>query len=73
MRTLVPWPFSRSICTPGRRCSDSAMFWSGNLPMSSAVTDSMIRFEFFFRFRAFASEARKPVTMTSSTWDGSSF
>ena len=53
IRTLVPWPFSRSICTPGRRCSDSAMFWSGNLPMSSAVTDSMIRFEFFLVFRLF--------------------
>ncbi len=41
--------------------------------MSSAVIDSMIWSEFFFRLRAFASEARKPVTTTSSTWDGASF
>jgi hypothetical protein len=40
--------------------------------MSSAVIDSMIWSEFFFRLRALASEARKPVTTTSATSDGSS-
>ena len=34
MRTFEPWPFSRSIWMPGRRWSDSATFWSGNLPSS---------------------------------------
>ena len=35
--------------------------------MSSAVTDSMIRLEVFLTFSALASDARKPVTTTSST------
>ncbi len=38
--TLLPSPRSRSIETPVMRCSDSARFVSGNLPMSSAVIAS---------------------------------
>src|SRR4051812_47334896 len=67
MRALVPWPLERSIETPGRRCSDSATFWSGNLPISSADTDSMIWFDSRLFCSASASEARKPVTITSSS------
>ena len=40
--------------------------------MSSAVIDSMIWLECFFRFSASASEARKPVTTTVSTSEGAS-
>ena len=36
-----PSPASRSMATPGMRCSDSARFRSGNLPMSSATTASI--------------------------------
>ena len=40
--TLRPSPvISRLMCTPGMRLKDSAMFVSGNLPMSSAKTESM--------------------------------
>ena len=34
--TWLPSPRCRSMDTPVMRCSDSARFWSGNLPISSA-------------------------------------
>ncbi|MNI36823.1 hypothetical protein D3C73_908890 [compost metagenome] len=37
---LRPSPASRVMTTPGMRCSDSARFRSGNLPMSSATMAS---------------------------------
>ncbi len=41
MAILRPSPLtSRASCTPGMRLSDSAIFMSGNLPMSSANTVS---------------------------------
>ena len=33
-----PSPWSRAIDTPGRRCTASVTFWSGNWPMPSADT-----------------------------------
>jgi len=36
MEMRWPSPPSRSMDTPAMRCIDSARFWSGNLPMSSA-------------------------------------
>ncbi len=36
--TKRPSPWSRSSDTPGRRCRDSATFWSGNWPIASAET-----------------------------------
>ena len=42
MLTDWPSPLLRVICTPVMRCTDSAMFSSGNLPMSSAEIVSLI-------------------------------
>src|SRR6185312_10149346 len=56
------------MLTPGRRCSVSATFFTGSLPMSSAVTTSMCEFASFFSASEAASVARMPVTVT----DGSS-
>src|SRR6476659_1978128 len=66
MAMLRPSPFtSRVSCTPGMRFSDSAMFRSGNLPMSSANTESVMLTDSRFALVALSSDARKPVTTTS--------
>ena len=49
---------------PGRRCSVSATFLAGSLPMSSAVITSMCESAAFFRFSDSASESRIPTTVT---------
>ena len=57
-----PSPPSREIATPGTRCNDSAIFRSGNLPMSSL---SMVSFEVTalrFSNNARFSAPRKPLT-----------
>jgi hypothetical protein len=47
--TRLPSPLiSRLICTPGMRWNDSAMFVSGNLPMSSAKIESVKPTDSFF-------------------------
>ncbi len=61
---LRPSPASRSITTPGMRCSDSARLVSGNLAMSSALITSTMPLSSRFLFSALSSEARKPVTST---------
>ena len=65
-RTVIFWPspFTRSIDTPEMRCSDSARFVSGNLPMSSATMPSTMPSELRFRFSVDCIEARTPVTTT---------
>jgi len=63
----LPSPFSRSIDTPGIRCSDSARLASGKSAMSSALMTSTMVLERRFSVRALASEARMPVTTISPT------
>ena len=66
-RTVIsrPSPSSRVIATPGMRCSDSARFWSGNLPMSSARMVSASEAMFSLIFSACSRLVRYPVTTTS--------
>lgn len=52
------------MVTPGRRCSESATFLSGILPMSSAVITSTTETEFFLWLIDCSSAARMPVTTT---------
>jgi hypothetical protein len=68
-RTVMvrPSPPSRSIDTPGTRCSDSARFRSGKSAMSCALMTSTRSFSRRLMSRALARLARKPVTTTSST------
>jgi hypothetical protein len=65
--TFWPSPLVRSIDTPEMRCSDSARFVSGNLPMSSATMPSTIPSELRFRFSDEAIDWRMPLTTTCCT------
>ena len=51
------------MLTPGRRCSVSATFLAGSLPMSSAVTTSTCEAASFFSASDSASLSRMPVTV----------
>ena len=55
------------MVTPGTRCSESAMFLSGILPMSSAVMTSTCVSALRLRLSDFSCEARMPVTTTVSS------
>ena len=67
--TRAPSPRSRSMDTPVMRCSDSARFVSGKLPMSSAVIASTTPSAPRFRSMEARRLPRIPVTTTSSiTW-----
>src|ERR1700730_14564616 len=70
MSTCVPLPPERVMETPGRRCRDSATFWSGILPMSSATTDSIGWTEMRLASSADCSDWRKPVTTISMRSSG---
>ena len=61
-----PPPRVRAMATPGIRCSDSAIFVSGNLPSSSADIASTMPDAFCLTDAESCSEARIPVTTTSS-------
>ena len=58
---------ARLTVTPGILSMAVARFASGNLPMSSAEIASTMPSEFFLTSRLFCSEARRPVTITSSS------
>ena len=64
-RTVIwrPSPASRSIATPGIRCSDSARLVSGNLAMSSATMTSTWPTASRLADIAAFSDWRKPETM----------
>ena len=62
--TCAPSPRLRSIDTPEMRCSDSARFVSGNLPISSATMPSTMPSELRFRFSVDCMLARIPLTTT---------
>ena len=73
IETAAPSPRIRSMATPETRCSDSARFWSGNLPMSSATSASMMLSASRFMSRDWRRLPRMPVTTTSSMiWSSSS-
>ena len=57
----------RLMFTPGTRCSASATERSGSAPISSAVITSTNVSASRFRFCALSSEARKPLTMMTSS------
>ena len=65
--TPRPTPASRVIWTPVTFSSTSARFWSGSLPMSSALMTSTRLSALRFSTSALCSEARMPLTMTAST------
>jgi hypothetical protein len=56
---LVRW-----AVTPGRRAIDSAIDWSGSLPMSSAEIASTMESLFFLTEMAASMPRRMPVTVT---------
>ncbi len=60
-----PSPNSREMVTPGTRCSDSATFLSGNLPISSAVITSRITSAVRLSWRDCCRDWRMPTTTTS--------
>ena len=64
--TKRPSPWSRSIERPGKRCSDSAAFWSGNWPIASAETIDEIRSDTRCWLMALACPLRWPRTRISS-------
>ena len=66
MPTKRPSPWSRSIDKPGKRCNDSAAFWSGNCPIASADTIDEIRSDVRCWFMALAWPLRWPRTKISS-------
>ena len=70
--TRAPSPRSRSMDTPVMRCSDSARFVSGKLPMSSAVMASTTPKAFRLRSIEASRLARMPVTTISSSSAGCS-
>ena len=59
-------PDAELIVTPGTRCTASAMFLSGSLPMSSAVTTSTTESALRLVSSERSSENRKPVTVIVS-------
>ncbi len=64
---LMPSPVtSRVISTPGMRLIDSAMFESGNLPMSSELIVSTKPVAWRLSFVDDWIDARRPVTITVS-------
>ena len=67
IETFSPWPKARSTVTPGMMVMASATFELGNLPTSSAVTTSTMALALRLVVIDCCSEARMPVTMTSST------
>src|SRR5271165_5821440 len=72
MLTRSPSPKRRSTSTPGRWESDSARFWSGNLPTSSAVMTSTFASETRLTDRDCARLAAYPLTTNSFMVTGSS-
>ena len=67
METFSPWPNARSTVTPGMMVMASATLELGNLPTSSAVTTSMMASALRLVVSDCCSDARMPVTITSST------
>ncbi len=60
-------PADDAMLTPGTRCSASATFLSGSLPMSSAVITSTTESALRFLASEASSDARRPVTSTCCT------
>jgi hypothetical protein len=60
-------PDCELMVTPGTRCTASAMFLSGILPMSSAVTTSTTASALRLVSSDFSREARMPVTVMVSS------
>ena len=60
--TNCPSPSARSIDTPEIRCSASAKFWSGNLPISTDWMVSIITFALRLMPTDCATRARNPLT-----------
>src|SRR5471032_2654522 len=58
-------PADDEMFTPGTRCTASATFLSGSLPMSSALTTSMTESLLRFWLSDCSSDARIPVTTTA--------
>ncbi len=58
----LPSPSLREILIPDTRPNVSATFWSGNLPMSSALTTSTMLDASRFASIAAAMDCRRPVT-----------
>ena len=63
-------PDCELIVTPGTRCSESAMFLSGILPMSVEVMTSTTESELRLSSSDFSRDARMPVTVSDSTATG---
>ena len=63
-------PACELMVTPGTRCSESAMFLSGILPISSAVITSTTESALRLVSSDFSTEARIPVTVTVSITAG---
>ena len=68
-----PSPPSRLMATPGRRCSDSAKFRSGNFAISSAMIVSEEISASFLISRAWRKDLRNPRTIMTSDAVGSLF
>ena len=60
-------PAPELMLTPGMRCTASATFLSGSLPMSSAVITSTTESALRFWFSDCSRDARMPVTVTVSS------
>src|SRR6478736_4950114 len=67
IRTVLTSPLVRPTWTPGTRCKASATVRSGNLPMSSATTESTSCTEFCLFSWADSRLARTPVTTSFSS------
>ena len=67
--TPLPTPAVLVICIPVTFSRTSARFWSGSLPMSSAMITSTRLSEARFSANAFSNDARIPVTTISSSSD----